>query len=384
MNDYPSRREFIATSMSAFALAAAGSIRAQPRGAGIRLYVGTYTEGTKSQGVYRLSMDPASGVLTIDGSADAGPNPSFLALHPNGRVLYAVNEIEQYSGQKSGAVTALAIASTGALTKLNEQPTLGGAPCYVSVDRTGRLLLVANYMGGNVASFPLLGDGTLGAPTAYAHAGTGPNKERQEGPHAHCIVPDNSNVWALSADLGADRVFVYHMALDEHVLHDVGVSAATTAGAGPRHVVFHPTLPLAYVANELDNTVTTLRFSTSPVKLDALGSVSTLPKGFSGTSYAADIHVSKSGRLLYVSNRGHNSIAVFTVSSSGALELIQTISTEGDWPRNFALDPSERYVLVANQRSNSITVFQRDASSGRLSSAGARVEIPSPVCVLFG
>ncbi|HEV8400792.1 MAG TPA: lactonase family protein [Gemmatimonadales bacterium] len=339
------------------------------------LYVGTYTEN-----IHLVRMDRRSGELTAVGTANAGGNPSFLIIHPDRRVLYAVNERE-----KDGGVSAFAIdKATGALTKLNEQPSQGGAPCYVSVDRTGRVALIANYVGGNVGLLPIETNGALAPAHMVQHTGKGPNTERQEGPHAHCIIPDPSSRFALAADLGADRVFVYRLDLDERALQHVG-EAVMRPGAGPRHLAFHPTLPLVYVANELDSTVATLRFDSGAGTLTPQSAISTLPPGWTGggPNYPADIHLAANGRTLYVSNRGHNSIALFSVTTAGALELEQTVSSLGDWPRNFSLDPTERWLLVAHQRSNSVIVFRRDPDTGELSPTRNRLEIPSPVCLRF-
>jgi 6-phosphogluconolactonase len=381
-----SRRDFLAASAIGLIGLAPGSER-PPNGD--LLYVGTYTEGTRSEGVYLVRMDRRSGELQRVGAVDAGPNPSFLALHPNGRVLYAVNELEQYQGRPTGAVSACPVErATGALTRLNEQPSEGGAPCYVSVDRTGRVALVANYAGGSVALLPIQPNGAL-APAAQVvpHAGKGPTPERQEAPHAHCILSDPSNRFALAADLGADRVFVYRLDLDGKSLSKVGGEggeAVMRPGSGPRHIAFHPTLPLVFVANELDSTVATLRFDSRLGALTVLDACPTVPVGWTGTNYPADIHVASNGRTLYVSNRGHNSIAVFSVAeSTGVLALEQVVPTEGDWPRNFSLASSGRWLLVANQRSDSIVVFGRDPASGRLTPTRPlqRLAIPSPVCL---
>jgi len=341
------------------------------------LYVGTYTANTRSEGVYLVRMDRRSGELRRIGAVNAGANPSFLTIHPNGRVLYAVNELD------TGAVSAFAIVKgIDGLTKLNEQPSDGGAPCYVSVDKSGRALLVANYSGGNVALLPIEANGALAPAHVVQHTGKGPNAERQEAPHAHCILPDPSNRFALAADLGADRVFVYRLDLDGKALGHVG-DAVMAPGAGPRHLAFHPTLPLVFVANELDSTVATLRFDSARGALSPQGTLSTLPAGWTGTNYPADIHVAANGRSLYVSNRGHNSIAVFSVGREGALALEQMISTEGDWPRNFSLHPTGQWLLVANQRSDSVIVYARDPDTGRLTLTKQKLEIPSPVCLRF-
>ncbi len=345
------------------------------------LYVGTYTEGTQSEGIYLVRMDRRSGELLQVGALKAGANPSFLSIHPNGRVLYAVNELDQ-----AGAVSAFAIERAGgALTRLNEQPSGGGAPCYVSVERSGRAVLVANYGGGSVALLPLEPKGALAPAHVVQHTGKGPTPERQEAPHAHCIIPDRSNRFALAADLGADRVFVYRLDLDGQSLRHIEEGEAVMRpGAGPRHLAFHPALPLVFVANELDSTVATLRFDSARGALSPQGTLSTLPTAWSGTNYPADIHAAANGRTLYVSNRGHNSIALFSVAdSTGALALEQVVSTEGDWPRNFSLDPTGRWLLVANQRSGSIVVFARNPETGRLTLTPQRLALPSPVCLRF-
>jgi len=271
------------------------------------------------------------------------------------------------------------------LTHINEQASEGAAPCYVSVDRSGRVVLVANYMGGNVALLPIRTDRGLAPVQAFPkHIGEGPNKERQEAAHAHCIVADPSNRFVLLADLGLDTVFLYRLDVGSSpALVDAG-EAKLRPGAGPRHLAFHPRLPLIYVANELDSTVTTLRLDHERATLSTLETRSTLPSGWTGTSYVADIHVAPNGRTLYVSNRGHNSIAVFSVAeSSGDLTREQVISTEGDWPRNFSLDPTGRWLLVGNQRSDTVVVLARDETTGRLSSTGKRFAVAAPVCIRF-
>src|SRR6202049_3124958 len=386
----PSRRDFLAASIvSLIGLARGSEIPTWWEDSqldGELLYVGTYTEGARRDGIYLVHMDPRSGELTQVGSVDAGANPSYLAIHPNGHVLYAVNEVEKYNGRATGAVSAFAIArDTGALTRLGEQRAESGAPAFVSVDRKGRVVLVANYVGGSVALLPIQPDGALAPATSVMqHKVSGPIADRQSAPHAHCIVADPTNRFALAADLGADRVFVYRLDLDGKSLRQIeGGDAVMRAGAGPRHIAFHPTLPLVFVADELDSTVAALRFDAERGMLSPIYTSSTLPPGWTGTNYPADIHIAPSGRTLYVSNRGHNSIAVFSVAATGALALNQAVSTDGDWPRNFSLDPTGRWLLVANQKSNSIVVFGRDEESGKLTPTRQRIELPSPVCVRF-
>jgi 6-phosphogluconolactonase len=387
----PSRREFLAASAVGLVELARGSgslaSDEEPQLDNDLLYVGTYTAEGRTDGIHLIHMDRRSGKLRRAGSVNAGANPSFLTIHPNGRVLYAVNETEKDNGRATGAVRAFAIAKgTGAVTELNRQPSEGGSPCYVSVDRSGRVVLVANYHGGNVAVLPIQADGKLSpASDVVQHTGTGPNPERQEAAHAHCIVAHPSNRFVLAADLGVDRVFVYSLDLDGKSLRHVeGGDAVMRPGAGPRHIAFHPTLPLVFVANELDSTVATLRFDAERGTLTPLDTRSTVPPGWTGVNYPADIHVASSGRTLYVSNRGHNSLAVFSVAeSTGALALVQVVSTDGNWPRNFSLHPTGRWLLVANQRSDSIIVFACDQQSGRLTQTHQRIALPSPVCLRF-
>ena len=387
----PSRRDFLAVSamgVLGLATAASGLSRRAPSPAdGALLFVGTYTEGKRTEGIHLVRLDARTGALGLTTSVDAGPEPSFIALHPNGRVLYAVNEVMERGGIATGSLRAFAIAGdAGELTLLDEQLSEGSAPCYVSLDAAGRVALVANYMGGNVAVLPIQPDGSLASAShVVQHIGTGPDAARQEAAHAHCAMVDPSNRFVLAADLGVDRVLVYRLDAEAGSLrHLETADAVMRPGSGPRHLAFHPTRPLVYVANELDSTVTTLSFDSPSGKLSALDTRSTLPSGWTGTNYPADIHVASSGRSLYVSNRGHNSIAVFRLAeSTGVPTFEQATSTEGDWPRNFALDPTERWLLVANQRSDSIIVFARDPESGRLTPTRQRMSVPSPVCLRF-
>src|SRR5687767_10725998 len=269
-----SRRDFLAASAVGVLGLARGSeslaSAEEPQSDSDLLYVGTYTETGRTDGIYLIRMNRRSGKLERVGAVNAGPNPSFLAIHPNGRVLYAVNEVEKYNGKPSGAVSAFRMArGTGTLTKRNERPSEGGAPCFVSVDRSGRVALIANYVGGNVALLPIEPDGSLTSATdVEQHKGKGPHADRQGGPHAHCIVTDPSNRFVLAADLGVDRVLLYRLDVGRKSLSHVdGGDAIMRPGAGPRHIVFHPTLPLLFVANELDSTVTTVRFDAERGKL---------------------------------------------------------------------------------------------------------------------
>lgn len=357
-----------------------------PAGQGALLYVGTYTDDKRHDGVYLVRINAQTGELTRVGAVDVGPNPSFVSVHPGGKTLYVVNEVEQLAGKATGAVRAYAIGRDGAgLDLLSEQPSEGAAPCYVGTDRTGRFAMVANYVSGTVAALPIDSHGGISKATQVVQQeGKGPVSDRQEGPHAHCVIPHPSNRFVVAADLGADRVFVYRFdAKAGSLTHAPESDGVMPPGTGPRHLAFHPKLPLLFVSGELNSTVTALHCDAKSGALTSAQTVSTLPEGWKGTNYPADIHMAPNGRTLYVSNRGHNSVAVFSIAANGALALEQVMPTGGDWPRNFTLDPSGRWLLVANQKSNSVTVFSRDLKSGRLAATDRKIELPSPVCVRF-
>jgi 6-phosphogluconolactonase len=384
-----SRRDFLAAAALGIVSLGSGAKSLSGEGStvdGELLYVGTYTDDGRSKGIYLVRIDPRTGELNLVGSCEAGPNPSFLAVHPDGRVLYGVNEVDKFNGKASGGVSAFAIApDTGALRALGSQLSDGTGPCYVSVDNTGRAVLVANYDSGTVALLPITANDSLGSATSVAqHAGSGPISDSQKEPHAHCIVADPSNRFALAADLGADRVFVYRLDLDGKSLHRVaGGEAVMHPGSGPRHLAFHPSLPLVFVANELGSSISTLQFHAERGALSLIATQPTVPRGWAGKNYPADIHITPSGRVLYVSNRGHNSIAIFSIDSTGALSLGKTVPCGGDWPRNFSLDPTGQWLLVANQKSDSIVVFARDPENGKLTPTGQRLSLPNPVCLRF-
>ncbi|CAN5816604.1 6-phosphogluconolactonase [soil metagenome] len=385
-----SRRDFVA----ATAFGAVGLLRGRaalaeqprPQAEDALLYVGTYTEAGRTDGIYLLRMDSLSGALRQVEAVDVGANPSFLTIHPNGRTLYSVNEVTETEGRPTGAVRAFAIdAESGALAWLDEQPSEGAAPCYVSTDRKGRFALVANYVSGTVATLPIDETGALNhASQVVQHVGKGPVTARQEHAHAHCIVPHPSNRFVLAADLGVDRVLVYRFDEQTGALqHYAQGDAVLSPGTGPRHLAFHPTLPLVFVSGELNSTVTALHCDPQTGALRVVQTLSTLPASFKGENFPADIHVAPAGRTLYVSNRGHDSVAVFSIGAKGALALQQVISTGGNWPRNFTIDPTGRWLLVANQKSGSVVVFARDLQTGRLTTTSQRIEVPSPACLRF-
>ena len=359
---------------------------ASPAAPPLAVYVGTYTDGG-SRGIYRFEMDPVSGALTGPLLAGESENPSFLALHPGGRVLYAVNELGSFGGAKTGAVSAFAIdAATGSLTRLDQQPSGGADPCHLVVDRDGRNLLVANYSGGSVALLPLDAEGRLRPASAVRQqVGTGPDRERQEASHAHGVVLDPAERFALAADLGADRIFVYRYGAAAGSLEPNDPAAALLEpGSGPRHLSWHRSGTVLYALNELRSTVTALRFDAARGVLEPLQTVTMLPAGFSGRNKAAEIAVSPDGRFLYASNRGDDSLALFGIdAASGTLVPAGHFPTGGRSPRHFAIDPSGRWLLAANQDSDSITLFRLDAATGRPERFGRPLAIGRPVCILF-
>lgn len=377
-----SRRQFLKA--GGVGVLATCVLRAHAWSKQLTLYVGTYTSG-KSEGIYGYRMDPATGALTRFNSFKS-VNPSFLAIDRSKRYLYAVNEVSEFLGKASGGVSAFAIdGASGNLQLLNEQATRGADPCYLTIDHKKRNLLVANYTGGSVAVLPIRSDGTLAPCTDLKqHEGSG-IKEQQKGPHAHCIILDPLERHALAADLGIDKVMIYRFDQASGKLTQAKQPwAELKAGAGPRHLTFHPNGKYVYVINELDSTLTVLKYNEESGTLSQIETVSTLPSDFSGLSYCADVHVSSSGKFLYGSNRGHDSIVVFEIDPrTGKLKLVEHVSTGGKWPRNFTLDPAGRFLLVANQRTDNVVTFSIDSHTGRLTPTGHVEEIPSPVCLKF-
>jgi 6-phosphogluconolactonase len=348
------------------------------------VFVGTYT-GKASKGIYRCELDLATGKLEPRGLAVETANPSFLAIHPNHRFLYAVGEISEFGGKKSGAVSAFSLnPKTGELALLNQQPSGGAGPCHLVVDQQGKHVLAANYGGGSACVFPIGEDGRLGEATAFVqHRGSGTNPQRQDAPHAHSINLDPANRFAFVADLGLDKVLVYHYEADKGTLTPNDPPAVDLApGSGPRHFAFHPSGRFAYVINELKSTITAFKYDANRGVLETLQTVSALPKDFKGKSWTAEVQVHPSGKFLYGSNRGHNSIAIFTIdSNTGELTAVGHQGHQIKTPRNFGIDPTGTYLLVANQDSDSIVVFRIDARTGELTPTGSVAEVPMPVCV---
>jgi 6-phosphogluconolactonase len=349
----------------------------------VTVYVGTYTDGT-SRGIYRFTFDPATGATSEPVLAVETRNPSFLALHPNGRFLYAVGEVSSFEGAKTGAVSAFSIdPKTGDLTLLNQKPSEGTGPCHLVVDKTGRNVLVANYGGGTVAVLPIEADGRLKpASSVRVHEGSGPNKGRQEKPHAHGIYLDAAERFAFAPDLGADRVFVYRFDAVKGTLEPHG-AASLDPGSGPRHLAFHPNGKYVYVINEILSTVTAFSYDADKGALTSLQTLSALPAGFAGTSWTAEVAVSPDGRFVYGSNRGDDSLAVFRVdAATGRLTPAGHVPVGGKNPRHFTIDPTGRWILAGHQGSGTIAVLRLDPSTGMPALVGSPVKVDKPICLL--
>jgi len=349
-----------------------------------RVYIGTYTDG-KSQGIYRSELNLDTGEMAPVELAAELKNPSFQAISPGNEYLYSVSEIEEYQGQPGGGVAAFKIQPDGALSLLNEQPTDGGAPCHVAVDLTGRTLFCANYSSGSLTVVPIKKDGSLALPLpVIQHKGHSVNPQRQSGPHAHSATIDASNRILVVADLGLDKLMIYRYSPRFGAVgpHEPQPEVDLAPGAGPRHFAFHPNGTHAYVINELDSTITALAFDSVAGTFRKLDTVSTLPEGGHEGNSTADIHVHPSGKWLYGSNRGHDSIAIFSVEKgTGKLTPIGHEKTGGKTPRNFAIDPTGRFLLAENQGSDFIRIFKIDQETGKLEATGQDLQVPSPVCV---
>jgi len=348
----------------------------------MRIYVGTYTKGG-SEGVYVGRFEPSNGRLQDIRVAARLNNPTFLTTDPARRCLYVGHDAE---GGRDGMVSAFSIEpATGELTLLGSLPTHGWAPCHVSVEATGRCLVVANYHGeagpGSVAVYRIKPDGTLEESALLHHVGAGPNPRRQSCPHPHSANIDPTNRYVLVPDLGIDQVVVYRMDIARAALTRAG-AAQVEGGSGPRHISFDPTGRRAYLLNELGNTIMAFDWDAAAGELRHLQTLPTLPAGFSGRSYCADVHVHPSGRFVYGSNRGHDSIAVYAAdAATGRLSALGQESTRGRNPRNFAIDPSGTWLLAANQDSDNVVTFRIDPAAGLLRPTGDEASVPGAVCL---
>lgn len=354
------------------------------------VYFGTYTNAkSNSKGIYRSRFDAATGRLSSAELAAEAKDPAWLAIHPNGKFLYAIDESADSKRNPGAGVSAYALnPATGALTLLNQQSHGSTGACHLSVDATGRTVLVANYGGGGVSALSLQPDGRLGAlGSVIQHTGSSVNPARQKSPHAHQIIVSPDNRFALVPDLGLDRILVYAVdsAAAKLAAHEPA-STAVAPGSGPRHLAFHPSGRFAYVINEMLCTMTAFRYDATRGTLTNVQTLSTLPPGETvqtGTS-TAEVIAHPSGKFLYGSNRGHNTIVAYAIdATTGQLTLIGHQSTLGKTPRHFALDPTGRWLLAENQDSHTVAVFCIDEQSGRLTPTGPLLPVPSPVSAVF-
>jgi 6-phosphogluconolactonase len=349
------------------------------------VYFGTYT-GPNSKGIYVSRYDAKTGKLGPATLAAEIVRPSFLALHPNGRFLYSVSELGN-NGEAKGSVTSYAIDfQNGSLKALNTVSSGGGGACHLVVDKTGKMLMVANYGTGSAASFPVNADGSLGAMTSLMqHSGSSVNPQRQRGPHAHAVVLSADNRFLFVPDLGLDQIRIYKIDPAKASLTPNTPEFATVKpGTGPRHFAFHPNGKFAYALGEMGSSVTVFSYDSAAGSLTELQNISTLPADFKGVDNSAEIEVDHAGRFLYASNRGHDSITVFAIDpKKGTLTTVQNVSTEGKTPRNFNIDPTGHFLLAANENSNNVVVFKVDQKTGHLTSTGEKIDVTEPVCVLY-
>jgi len=348
-----------------------------------RVYFGTYTRGA-SKGIYVCELNMKTGRLTEPRLAGETKNPSFLAISGDGKHLYSVGEMSSFNGKKTGAVTAFAIKKDGTLTQLNQQPSGGRGPCHIYLE--GRTVLVANYGEGSVSSIPVKADGALGEPgSVVQHEGSSVHPRRQQGPHAHSINADPAGRYAVSADLGLDKVLIYRLDSDKGTIAaNDPAFVKTEPGGGPRHFAFHPSGRFAYTNLEMTSKVTAMTWDADNGVLTPIQTLSTLPADHSGGNSTAETQVHPSGRFVYVSNRGHDSVAGFKVDqSTGKLTAIGHTPTGGKTPRNFGIDPTGTFLIAANQNTSDVFVFRIDSETGKLTPTGQSVKVGNPVCVKF-
>jgi 6-phosphogluconolactonase len=366
-------------------IAGAGPVDA---GETVGVYVGTYTgAGTESRGIYRFEFDTETGATSGLRLVAETASPSFLAFAPDGKHLYAVNEVDTFQDKPSGSVSAFTVdPASGKLALINQQPSMGGGPCHLVVDKGGKNVLVSNYGGGSTAVLPIAPGGGLERPSSFVqHQGSSADPGRQKGPHAHSVNLDATGRFAVVADLGLDKVLVYQFdPLTGTIAPNDPPFAALPPKSGPRHFAFHPGGRFGYVINEMDSTVTAWSYDADKGRLVDLQTISTLPSQFRGTNYPADVQVHPSGKFVYGSNRGHNSIVVYTIDqATGRLAYVENQGEGIKNPRNFAIDPAGKFLLVANQDANTVVVFRIDETSGTLKPTGHSIKAPRPVCLKF-
>jgi 6-phosphogluconolactonase len=377
-----SRRSFLAK-LSALALSArTPGWAATPSGL---IFAGTYTDKGSSRGIYGFRWDADAGTMTPLGLAAAAVNPSFLALSPDRRHLYAVNEVDDYHGEKSGSISSFAVAGDK-LRPINVVASMGGGPANVAVDYAGKAVFVANYGGGSAASFRVLPSGGLSkAVSSFQYSGQGADPKRQTAPHAHCTTVSRDNRYVLVNDLGLDRISVYHLdPLTARLTPNTPPSYQALPGSGPRSLAFHPSGRWAYSLNEIASTLDVLAWDAEQGTLNRIQNISTLPEGFTGSNTGATVAVDSEGRFVYASNRGDNSVAVFSINDrQGTINPVQHVDCGGKSPRHFALDPGNQWLLVANQDSSNIVVFARNPRTGLLTPSGNQYPLSFPVCLVF-
>ncbi len=364
---------------------------------GTFVFVGTYTEpirfGTgqilegRGEGIYVYRLDTSTGALEPSIVNKGIANPSYLAFDPSQRFLYAVNELKTYEGQPTGTISAFSVeVATGKLTFLNKQLTHGTDPCHVLVDGKGAYVFVANFMSGSVCVLPVRRGGGLDPASDFVqHVGSGIDPKRQQGPHAHSVTLDAANRFAFVPDLGLDRLMVYRLDRQRGMIEPNRVGwIKMKPGAGPRHVALDPRGRFAYLVNELDSTIAVLGYAAGAGTFRYVDCVPTLPEGFDGASTCADIQMSPSGRFVYASNRGHDSIVVYRIEAgAGRLTYVEHQSSGGRTPRSFGIDPSGAFLIAANQDSDTVVTYRIDQRSGRLTPTGHFTHLPTPVCVKF-
>lgn len=350
-------------------------------------FIGTYTrkEGHvdgQAEGIYLLRKKDKNGSLEIKSTAGEAINPSFLAISPDKKNLYAVSEVARKG--ETGSVHVFTIDDNHNLTPVQNLPTDAGAPCYVITDSEGKYVFVANYVGGVVKMYKRGENGLLTPADKIQLKGSGADPARQEESHPHSVVVSPDDRFVFVPDLGSDKIWNFKIdTKNDRLVPNDQAFIPTSPGAGPRHFAFHPNGKYAYVINELDNTVNAFSYDAQKGELTEIQSVTTLPENFEGNNKTADIHIHPNGKFLYGSNRGHNSIVVYGIDpNSGKLSPVEHVSTEGDFPRNFAIHPSGNYLYAANQNSDNIVWFNIDTNTGRLSSQG-ELEVKTPVCIIF-
>ncbi|MFH1743654.1 MAG: lactonase family protein [bacterium] len=349
----------------------------------IPVYFGTYTGGNgSSKGIYRSTLDLDTGELSEPVLVVETANPSFLEIHPNGKFLYAVSE----SGG-AGGVSAFAIdPDTGGLKLLNQQTSAGAGPCYVCIDHAGKNVLVANYGSGSASVIPINADGTLGEPTGFVqHEGSSVNPSRQSGPHAHSVNVSPDDRFAFVADLGLDKILIYKLDIEKGtIVANSPPYAQVKPGAGPRHFAFHPSGKFAYLINELNGTMTSFAYDASSGALTEIQTITTLPSGFQGDNWCAEVRAHPGGKFLYGSNRGHDSIVVYRIEpGKGTLTFVEHETAGIKTPRNFNIDPTGKFCLVANQDADTVVVFRIDQKTGALEPTGHKISVGKPVCIRF-